>query len=99
MSDQVKANPVSIQDFASALRKLPGLAFGRTDQVFDLLRLTAVASDTLAPYLNWDRQHYTRNLIDKTPLYEFIAICWEVGQTSSVHNHEGQNCWMAVPMG
>ena len=50
-------------------------------------------------YLAWDRQHYTRNLIDKTPLYELLAICWEIGQFSSVHNHRDQNCWMAVPIG
>jgi cysteine dioxygenase len=28
-----------------------------------------------------------------------MAICWEVGQGSSIHNHKGQNCWMAVPVG
>jgi cysteine dioxygenase len=28
-----------------------------------------------------------------------MAICWEVGQASSVHNHRDQNCWMAVPLG
>ncbi|HTT22735.1 MAG TPA: cysteine dioxygenase family protein, partial [Candidatus Sulfotelmatobacter sp.] len=43
--------------------------------------------------------HYTRNLIDRTPRYELMAICWEVGQASSVHNHRDQNCWMAVPLG
>ena len=58
-----------------------------------------VLPDTLAPYLTWDKQHYTRNLIDKTPLYELVAICWEIGQASSVHNHREQNCWMAVPIG
>jgi cysteine dioxygenase len=58
-----------------------------------------VDADSLAPYLTWDRQHYTRNLIDRTPIYELMAICWEVGQASSVHNHRDQNCWMAVPMG
>ena len=99
MSIQVRANPVGIQDFAAGLRKLPEAAFDRTDQVIDFLRSAPVATDTLAPYLTWDRQHYTRNLIDKTPLYELIAICWEVEQISSVHNHRDQNCWMAVPMG
>jgi len=99
MSIQVRANPVGIQDFAAGLRKLPESAFDRTDQVIDFLRSAPVAPDTLAPYLTWDRQHYTRNLIDKTPLYELIAICWEVGQISSVHNHRDQNCWMAVPIG
>jgi cysteine dioxygenase len=81
------------------LRKLPQSAFDDTDEVIEFLRSGSVAPDTLAPYLNWNRQHYTRNLIDKTALYELIAICWEVGQTSSVHNHQDQNCWMAVPMG
>jgi len=28
-----------------------------------------------------------------------MAICWEVGQVSRIHNHRGQNCWMAVPVG
>jgi len=58
-----------------------------------------VAEAILAPFLSWDPQHYTRNLIDKTTLYELIAICWEVGQGSSVHNHRDQNCWMAAPIG
>jgi cysteine dioxygenase len=99
MSTPVTTKPVAVQDFVSELRKLPESAFGRTDRVIEFLRSAPVAPDTLAPFLTWDRQHYTRNLIDKTPLYELIAICWELGQVSSVHNHQGQNCWMAVPMG
>jgi len=91
--------PVAIQDFVSELRKLPESAFARIGAIHQFLKHTPVMSDTLAPYLTWDRQHYTRNLIDKTPLYELVAICWEIGQVSSVHNHRDQNCWMAVPIG
>jgi cysteine dioxygenase len=90
---------IPIQDFVAQLRKFPETAFGPTEQILNFLTHVPVAPDTLAPYLNWDRQHYTRNLIDKTPLYELVAICWEVGQASSVHNHKDQNCWMAVPIG
>jgi len=99
MSSQALSKQVGIDDFVSQLRKFPASAFDRTDQIIEFLTNTPVASDTLAPYLTWDRQHYTRNLIDKTPLYELLAICWEVGQVSSVHNHRDQNCWMAVPIG
>jgi cysteine dioxygenase len=90
---------VPARDFVSELRKFPESAFERTETILKFLRETPVLPETLAPYLTWDRQHYTRNLIDKTPLYELIAICWEVGQCSSVHNHRDQNCWMAVPIG
>ena len=99
METQALSKQVSIQDFVSELRKFPEPAFDRTDPIVKFLESTLVTPDTLTPYLTWDRQHYTRNLIDKTPLYELMAICWEVGQGSSVHNHRDQNCWMAVPMG
>jgi cysteine dioxygenase len=90
---------VPVQDFVDRLRAFPASAFERTQELVGFLSSTIVAPESLAPYLTWDRQHYTRNLIDKTPLYELIAICWEVGQASSVHNHRDQNCWMAVPIG
>jgi len=99
MGTETAAKQVPIQDFVAELRKFPESAFGPTDQILSFLQHTPVNAETLAPYLNWDRQHYTRNLIDKTRLYELVAICWEVGQASSVHNHRDQNCWMAVPIG
>jgi len=99
MGTQALSKLVAIQDFVTELRKFPEPAFSGTEQIVRFLESKPVAPDTLAPYLTWDRQHYTRNLIDKTPLYELIAICWDVGQASSVHNHREQNCWMAVPIG
>ena len=99
MAVQVVSKQVPIQDFVSELQKLPQSAFDHTSDILSFLQRTRVAPETLTPYLSWDRQHYTRNLIDKTPLYELIAICWEVGQVSSIHNHRDQNCWMLVPIG
>jgi cysteine dioxygenase len=99
MGTQAMSKQVSIKDFVAELRKFPEPAFNGAGQIIRFLESMTVAPDTLTAYLCWDRQHYTRNLIDKTPLYELIAICWEVGQASSVHNHRDQNCWMAVPIG
>ena len=99
MSTQVLSKEVPIEEFVAGLRRFSEPAFSHVDQILGFLKSTPVAPDTLRPYLTWDRQHYTRNLIDKTPLYELVAICWEVGQVSSVHNHREQNCWMAVPVG
>ena len=88
-----------IQDFVTSLRKFPEAAFNDTAPILDFLTRSPIAPETLEPSLTWSVQHYTRNLIDRTPLYELMAICWEVGQASSVHNHRDQNCWMAVPIG
>lgn len=97
MTTTVKA--VSIQTLVQELRRMPASAFVPTEPLRRFLQQMPVDADSLAPYLTWDRQHYTRNLIDRTPLYELMAICWEAGQASSVHNHRDQNCWMAVPTG
>jgi cysteine dioxygenase len=99
MGSQTLSKQVPIEDFVSGLRKLSEPAFRGTEQIFHFLEQTPVVPDTLERYLTWDRQHYTRNLIDKTPVYELMAICWEIGQVSSVHNHRDQNCWMSVPIG
>jgi cysteine dioxygenase len=93
------AKTVSIQTLVEGLRALPESAFHEIETVRRLLQVMPVAADSIAPFINWDRQHYTRNLIERTALFELMAICWEVGQASSVHNHREQNCWMAVPIG
>jgi cysteine dioxygenase len=99
MSELAAQTRVSIDELVRELQALPASAFDGVAEVRALLAKMPVAEASLLPYLTWNSQHYTRNLIDKTDLYELIAICWEVGQGSSVHNHRGQNCWMAAPIG
>ena len=88
-----------LDQFVLQLRAFPVAAFDQTETIRAFMQRSPVEEASLEPYLTWNRQHYTRNLIDKTDLYELIAICWEVGQVSSVHNHRDQNCWMAAPIG
>jgi len=86
--------------FVVRLRQFPEPSFDDgTGQILRFLEAHPVDPATLDRYLFWDAQHYTRNLIDKTSLYELVAICWDVGQISSIHNHRDQNCWMAAPIG
>jgi hypothetical protein len=99
MREQAGTPRVQIHDLVRRLRALPASAFDKTEEIRSLLEKMPVEEASVAPYLTWDRQHYTRNLIDKTDLYELIAVCWKVGQASSVHNHRDQNCWMAAPTG
>ena len=90
---------VPIQDFVSQLRCCSDKDFSNVPFIHDLVRKHPVDPKSIEQFLIWDRQHYTRNLIEKTPLFELLAICWETGQESSIHNHKDQNCWMTVPIG
>ena len=89
---------VSIEDFASGLCSIPEEEF-TVGIVLDFLKQHAVDTQTLGPYLFFSKNHYTRNLIFKNGLFELVAVCWDVGQASQIHDHHNQNCWMTMPAG
>lgn len=88
----------TVEQFIEGLCRIPEAQFA-TEPVEDYLRTTPVAPDSLERYLHFTPSHYTRNLIYRCPLFELMTICWDVGQMSRIHNHDGQQCWMAVPFG
>lgn len=69
------------------------------ESVYQYLSETPVDVDSISPYFFWSRSFYTRNLIFKDQRFEVMAVCWEAGQISRVHNHSEQKCWMTVPIG
>jgi cysteine dioxygenase len=69
------------------------------DNVYQFLSDMPVDVDSISPYFFWSRNFYTRNLIHKNERFELMAVCWEPGQVSRVHNHSEQKCWMTVPVG
>ena len=89
---------VSIDEFVSGLCSIPETDFG-IGTVFDYLKEHNVDAESLNGYCFFSRNHYTRNLIFKNDLFELIAICWDIGQVSMIHNHQDQNCWMSIPVG
>ncbi len=89
---------LAIQDWVERLARIPGRE-STGERVQGFLMAERVRPETLEPYLFFSRGNYTRNLIFKNELFEVIAICWELGQASRIHNHREQNCWMAVPIG
>jgi len=48
------------------------------------------------PYTNWCDDHYTRNCIIREEKFELILLCWEPGQTTPVHCHGGEECWVYI---
>lgn len=69
------------------------------DNVYRFLGDNPVEVDSITKYFHWSPDFYTRNLIYKDARFEMMAICWEKGQVSRIHNHSDQKCWMTVPVG
>src|SRR5262249_58039895 len=96
--DVASLKDVPVLELAEELAALGEEGF-TPDRVWAVLTSVRVDPQSLAPYVRFDRNHYTRNLVYACPKFELLALCWEPGQRSHIHNHDGQRCWMMVPVG
>jgi cysteine dioxygenase len=98
MSVETSLRLVTVDQFVTGLRSIPEADF-RVGTLYDYIKRHPVDERSLERYLFFSKNHYTRNLIFKNDLFELVAVCWEVGQASQIHNHHNQNCWMSIPTG
>ena len=89
---------VTIDQLVSGLREFSDEEFV-CEPVYEYLSQRDVDTASIEKYLHWSPKFYTRNLIYKDERFEMMAICWDKGQVSRVHNHWDQRCWMMVPIG
>lgn len=89
---------IPVNQLVDGLTRIPDADFV-CDTVHSFLMENPVAFGSIQKYLHWSSDFYTRNLIYKDDRFEMMAVCWEKGQESRIHNHSEQRCWMTVPMG
>lgn len=87
---------VKIDEFVAGLKAIENFA---PDKVSHYLQCHVVHSAALEPYIFFSAARYTRNLIFKDDLFEVLALGWEIGQASNVHNHHDQRGWVTVCAG
>jgi cysteine dioxygenase len=87
-----------IEDFVDLLR---GFAPEKvtSSSVLDLCLDTDIEDSSLSKYVHWQDSMYTRNLIYRDDLFEVMAVCWQKGQKTVLHTHNGQLGWMMVNRG
>jgi len=98
MSKQLATEQLVIDLWVKNLAAIPDRNF-TLENVQDYILHHAIRPESLEKYLFFSKGSYTRNLIFKNDMFECMAICWEVGQFSRIHNHRDQNCWMSAPIG
>lgn len=67
--------------------------------VLDVCSDTELDDASLSRYVHWHDALYTRNLIYRDDLLEVMAVCWQKGQKTVLHTHNGQLGWMMVNRG
>jgi cysteine dioxygenase len=89
---------ISIGDFVENLRSLENDPITR-DRMLGYFQETAVDRSSLSPYVHFRPDMYTRNLVYRDDLLELMAVCWQPGQRTVIHTHNGQLGWMGVEQG
>src|SRR5690349_22797298 len=89
---------VPVEGIVETLRGVPPKAFG-PGEVSSRLKGVLLDPRTLAPYLHFAKNRYTRNLIYRDDLFELLALCWDPHTDSPIHNHSGQLCWLSIQQG
>ncbi|MDQ3710961.1 MAG: cysteine dioxygenase family protein [Acidobacteriota bacterium] len=89
---------VKVENLIEGLCQISDAEF-TCDNVYQFLAANPVDVDSITKYFFWSENFYTRNLIYKDARFELMAVCWESGQVSRIHNHADQQCWMSVPVG
>jgi len=87
-----------VADFVAALKALEQKPI-TTARVAELMAQMQLSAEALAPYLLWQPDVYTRNLIYRDDFFEVLALCWLPGQRTPIHSHNGQLGWVTVVQG
>jgi len=98
VTKQITATELAIDKWVANLADIPEAEF-QLENIQAYVQRHHIRPETLDKYLFFSKGNYTRNLIFKNSVFECLAICWEVGQQSRIHNHRDQNCWMSAPIG
>jgi cysteine dioxygenase len=89
---------VGVGDVVDTLRSFESEPITR-DRVLDFLRETSVDRASLDRYVHFRPDMYTRNLVYRDEQLEIMAVCWQPGQRTVIHTHNGQLGWMSVEQG
>ena len=93
-----RKKPVDLDSFVDGLKRFETDVITK-DRVTEYCSELRIKDAALSPYLHFRPDRYTRNLIYQDRLFEVMVICWEPGQKTPVHSHNGQLGWMLVERG
>lgn len=77
-----------LSDLLFALENSP------VDHLRDLAPRLDLDPDEFRPYISYSQEGYTRICLARTESYELLLLGWESSQSTPVHEHNEQECWV-----
>jgi len=87
-----------VDEWLAGIAAIPKADFTR-DNVHRYMFQNAIDRKTLEPYVFFSSKRYARNLVFKNAVFECLAMCWDIGQASSIHDHNDKLGWIYLTEG
>ncbi|MEO8216217.1 MAG: cysteine dioxygenase family protein [Acidobacteriota bacterium] len=92
------AERIALADFVNGLKAISAGTITKP-VLEEYMTRFEIEPDDLQPYINWVADRHTRNLIFRNEMIELMVICWNVGNITPLHTHNGQLGWMVMTQG
>ncbi|HXI11431.1 MAG TPA: cysteine dioxygenase family protein [Thermoanaerobaculia bacterium] len=86
---------VSIDAFVEGIRAISEGVITKPI-VSDYLQNNVVNPADFERFKHWEAERHTRNLIFRNEMIEIMLICWNIGNQTPLHTHNGQLGWMEM---
>ena len=88
-------HPVPLSTFLSEL--CGASASSACDSVVgDVLGSCRPSLDSLGDWIRFHPEHYARHRLYRNDQFEVLLLCWDEGQCTPIHDHDGQAGWITV---
>ncbi len=78
----------SVEELVETLKR------SKKEDYVAIARLLDIPAADLMDYAYWKEEGYTRNCIERTDDFELLLLCWNPGDSTPIHCHGEQRCWV-----
>lgn len=88
-----------VADLARSLSRLRSGEGTNAEVIHWLRAVSGTACAVPLPNASDTRRTYSRTLLHRCEQFEILVLHWPAGSVSSIHDHGGSLCWLAVAQG
>jgi cysteine dioxygenase len=89
---------LSVTDVVERLKSAEGAPI-TSDRIAEVLDGVTLTEGSLRPFVGFADDHYMRHLVHRDAHFDVMVICWEPGQGTPIHTHNGQLGWAFTTRG
>src|SRR5688572_24646341 len=94
-STSVAPVEISVQEFIVDIEAMSHEVITK-QRLAEYLLGHSIRKADLEPYKHWHPEKHTRNKIFRNDVIEAMLICWNIGNRTPAHTHNGQLGWMVM---